>query len=105
MTDTYKAVGDELRFAHNKAMVVNGLQVTPECVDATITVGAENTNVRAIAIQLKDANGNDVNYKLLHMLNYGNIIPNNMASLGIGNSNFRWWNRQAPLASDSGLLS
>lgn len=60
MTDTYKAVGDELRFTHNKAMAVNGLQVTPECVDATITVGAEDTNVRAIAIQLKDANGNDV---------------------------------------------
>ena len=46
----------------------------------------------------------DVNYKLLHMLNYGNIIPNNMASLGIGNSNYRWWNRQAPLASDSGIV-
>lgn len=60
MTETYKAVGDELRFAHNKAMVIDGLQVTPECVDATITVGAEDTNVRAIAIQLKDANGNDV---------------------------------------------
>ena len=45
----------------------------------------------------------DVNYKLLHMLNYGNIIPNNMSSLNIGNSNFRWWNRQAPLASDSGI--
>ena len=60
MTETYKSVGDELRFAHNKAMVIDGLQVTPECVDATITVGAENTNVRAIAIQLKVANGNDV---------------------------------------------
>lgn len=46
----------------------------------------------------------DVNYKLLHMLNYGNIIPNNMASLGIGNSNYRWWNRQAPLSSDSGIV-
>lgn len=46
----------------------------------------------------------DVNYKLLHMLNYGNIIPNNMPSLGIGNSNYRWWNRQAPLASDSGIV-
>jgi hypothetical protein len=45
----------------------------------------------------------DVNYKLLHMLNYGNIIPNNMSTLGIGNSNYRWWNRQAPLASDSGI--
>ena len=38
------------------------------------------------------------------MLNYGNIIPNNMSSLGIGGSNFRWWNRQAPLASDSGIV-
>jgi hypothetical protein len=46
----------------------------------------------------------DVNYKLLHMLNYGNIIPNNMPTLGIGNSNYRWWNRQAPLASDSGIV-
>lgn len=46
----------------------------------------------------------DVNYKLLHMLNYGNIIPNNMSSLNIGNSNYRWWNRQAPLASDSGIV-
>ena len=46
----------------------------------------------------------DVNYKLLHMLNYGNIIPNNIPALGIGNSNFRWWNREAPLASDSGIV-
>lgn len=60
MTETYKAVGDELRFAHNKSLVVNGLQVSPECVDATITVGKEVDNVRAITIQLKDANGNDV---------------------------------------------
>lgn len=46
----------------------------------------------------------DVNYKLLHMLNYGNIIPNNLPTLGIGNSNYRWWNREAPLASDSGIV-
>lgn len=46
----------------------------------------------------------DVNYKLLHMLNYGNIIPNNMATLSIGNSNYRWWNRQAPLSSGSGIV-
>jgi hypothetical protein len=30
------------------------------CVDATITVGSESTNVRAITIQLLDADGNDV---------------------------------------------
>ena len=46
----------------------------------------------------------DVNYKLLHMLNYSNIIPNNMPTLGIGNSNYRWWNREAPPASDSGIV-
>lgn len=38
------------------------LNITQPCVDASITVGAENTNVRAITIQLKDADGNDINY-------------------------------------------
>lgn len=38
------------------------LAVTQPCVNATITVGAESTNVRAITIQLKDANGNDISY-------------------------------------------
>lgn len=38
----------------------NGIPLTPKCTDATITVGAESDNVRAIAIQLKDANGNDL---------------------------------------------
>ena len=46
----------------------------------------------------------DVNYKLLHMLNYGNIIPNDKPTLNIGNSNYRWWNREAPLTSDSGIV-
>jgi ABC-type Fe3+-hydroxamate transport system substrate-binding protein len=40
----------------------NGLQITSPCVDATVTVGDESANVRAITIQLKDANGNDINY-------------------------------------------
>lgn len=39
-----------------------GLQLTRPCVDASITVGAENANVRAITIQLKDGAGNDINY-------------------------------------------
>lgn len=41
-------------------------------------------------------NRGDVNYKLLHMLNYGNIIPTSSA-LSIGGSSHRWWNMQAPL--------
>lgn len=40
----------------------NGIDITQPCVDATITVGAESTNVRAITIQLKDANGRDIAY-------------------------------------------
>lgn len=38
----------------------------------------------------------DVNYKLFHMLNYGNIIPTSPA-ISIGGSSHRWWNMQAPL--------
>lgn len=49
-------------------------------------------------------NRGDVNYKLLHMLNYGNFIPSS-SSFGIGNSNYRWWNMQAPLADSSKTYS
>jgi hypothetical protein len=38
----------------------NGIALTPKCADCSIVVGAENTNVRAITIQLKDANGADL---------------------------------------------
>ncbi len=41
----------------NNSLSSNDIQVTSPCVDATITVGAEATNVRAITIQLKDSNG------------------------------------------------
>lgn len=44
----------------DNAVVSNNIYVTNPCVDASITVGAEVTNVRAITIQLKDSNGNDV---------------------------------------------
>ena len=40
----------------------NGIQITRPCVDASITVGAEVTDARAITIQLKDINGNDIDY-------------------------------------------
>lgn len=40
----------------------NGIAITRPCVDATITVGAEATDARAITIQLKDANGADIDY-------------------------------------------
>jgi hypothetical protein len=43
--------------------LVNGtseVRMTPACCGATISVGAENANVRAITIQLTDANGADM---------------------------------------------
>lgn len=40
----------------------NEVQITRPCVDATITVGAEVADVRAITVQLKDANGANINY-------------------------------------------
>lgn len=61
MTEIVKAVGDDLKFSHDRRLVFkNGTDITAPCVDASITVGAEVSNVRTIAIQLKDANGDDV---------------------------------------------
>ena len=39
-----------------------GVALTPPCADASITVGDESSNARAITIQLKDINGNDIAY-------------------------------------------
>lgn len=54
--------GRRMGIARTGNLEANGLQVTRPCVDASITVGSENTNVRAITIQLKDANGADIDY-------------------------------------------
>lgn len=54
--------GRLLQLTDKNALVSNDIQVTSPCVDATVTVGAENTNVRAITIQLKDSTGADINY-------------------------------------------
>ena len=40
----------------------HGVDITQPCVDASITIGAEDTNVRTITIQLKDAAGRDIAY-------------------------------------------
>lgn len=39
-----------------------GIDITRPCADASITVGDESANVRAITIQLKDVNGDDIDY-------------------------------------------
>lgn len=43
-------------------IVAGTVNITQPCVDATISVSAENTNVRTITIQLLDQVGNDINY-------------------------------------------
>lgn len=61
MPDGLYAVKDRLlQILPNGGLVSNGIVVTNACVDASITVGAEVTNVRAITIQLKDSNGADM---------------------------------------------
>ncbi len=51
-----------LKSTGNLAANRGDLAVTQPCVDCSITVGAEAGDARAITIQLKDANGNDINY-------------------------------------------
>lgn len=57
---------------HGRACVVdsiysnlksNEIDITPKCVDASITIGAESTaNARVVTIQLKQSNGKDIDY-------------------------------------------
>lgn len=54
--------GRRLGLGEKNQLVSHDIEITRPCVDATITVGAEDTNVRAITIQLKDAQGNDIDY-------------------------------------------
>ncbi len=54
--------GRRLGIGAANQLVSHDINISQPCVDATITVGAEASNVRAITIQLKDANGNDINY-------------------------------------------
>lgn len=59
------------------------LAVTQPCVDASITVGGENTNVRAITIQLKNANGDDINYvETVEIIVFGSAAMTSFASTG-----------------------
>lgn len=54
--------GRKLGLAREGNLVAHDINVSQPCVDATITVAAENADVRAIMIQLKDANGKDITY-------------------------------------------
>lgn len=45
--------------ATDGAVTTNDVVAASGCVDASITVGAENANVRTVTIQLKNADGTD----------------------------------------------
>jgi hypothetical protein len=63
MVDVQTSIhGKRLGLGNANQLISNGIEVSRPCVDATITVAAEDTNVRAITIQLKDAKGADINY-------------------------------------------
>ena len=55
--------GRRLGVAGTGNLVGNNINITQPCVDAEITVGAEDTNARAITIQLKDVNGKDITHR------------------------------------------
>lgn len=77
--------GRRLMLAERGQLTSNGIDITRPCVDATITVGAENTNVRAITIQLKDSEGRDINYvESVMLVVYGDA--NKTSYVGTGGS-------------------
>lgn len=55
--------GRRLALGLKGELIGNEKEITSPTVDATITVGAENANVRAITIQLKDVEGQAINYR------------------------------------------
>jgi hypothetical protein len=69
--------------AGNLAAKSGDLAITQPCADASIVVGAENTNVRAITIQLKDANGADIAYvETVEIIVFGNAAMTAFAGTG-----------------------
>jgi hypothetical protein len=54
--------GRKLGLGVTGELISNDIQISRPCVNATITVGAEAANVRAITIQLLDADGQDIDY-------------------------------------------
>ena len=60
--DNVSVKGRRLQIGNQNQLKSNEIEITRPCVDATITVGAEAANVRIITIQLKDADGDDIDY-------------------------------------------
>jgi len=54
--------GIRFGLGHKGELIANSKELTRPCVDASITLAAPAGNDRAIAIQLKDVDGQDINY-------------------------------------------
>ena len=86
--------GRALGIGFEGQLVANGIDITPKCADATITVSAEGAttaNTRDITIQLKDANGNDIDYaaecEIIMYLDAGgvdHVVTGGSTGIGIG---------------------
>ena len=76
-------VGRRLAIGNAHNLKSYGVAVTQPCVDCSISVGAENANVRAITIQLKDATGADIDYvELVEILVFGSAAMTSGATGG-----------------------
>lgn len=75
--------GKRLGIAQTGNLEARGIEITPRCVDATITVSDETSNVRDITIQLKDANGDDIAYaELVKLYVFSNATRQALATGG-----------------------
>lgn len=54
--------GRKFALSRKNEVLSNDITVTSPAVDATITVGAEASDARDISVQLKDANGNNIDF-------------------------------------------
>lgn len=61
-TATTSLKGRRFGLGAKNQLISNEIEISRPCVDATITVGAEVADARAITIQLKDADGQDIDY-------------------------------------------
>lgn len=83
MTEILASIeGKELGISHKRELVSNKIVISPECADASITIGSENANVRAITIQLKRADGKDISSPA--MVDLFVFADSGMAAFGTG---------------------
>jgi hypothetical protein len=75
--------GKRLGLGEKGNLVANGINVSQPAVNATITIGDEAANVRAITIQLLDADGNDINYvETVDLILFGDATMTAFATTG-----------------------